>query len=105
MIPTLHDHAYHVGVLGEKTICAIGWSLAQGKGPNTIGMYDDTHLDVIKPLTLLFPLVVYLPCDFILGHFSLCGLMLPSYFDFGVLALDYLRTYVDHGQVSRSSEE
>ena len=56
-----------------------GWSLVEDKDSNTIGMYDDTHLDVVEPLTLRFPLVVHFLCGFILGIMLLCGLMLPLY--------------------------
>ena len=58
--------------------------LTQGKYPNTIEMHDDTHLDVVEPFTLLFPLVFYFLCGFILGIMLLCDLMLPLYFDFEV---------------------
>ena len=70
------------------TLCVAGWFGSLKGLSQHIGMYNDTHLDTVKSLTFLFPLVVHFLCDFILGIIILC------------INLHYLITYVDHGLIS-----
>lgn len=83
MFPTLNDHTYPIGVLGENTFCVTGWFFSQGMDPNTIGMYNNTHVDVIEPLTFTFPLVFHFLCDFILSIVLCVALCYPCTFILG----------------------